>query len=88
MAISSPRQAALTAQAAFPWAPEAYPGLERGSVEVFHGKAADPTIKDWRCGRYAAPDWAIAMMQEYLRARIKRDSEAVAELEKEKGRRK
>jgi hypothetical protein len=37
-------------QAAFPWAPEAYPGLLRGMAELLGGRAAVRTILDWRRG--------------------------------------
>ena len=85
---SKKRSAGVTAfdraaQAAFPWAPEAYPGLLRGMVELLSEHAAVRTILDWRRGRRRPPLWAIEVLQETLRARAKAMLECAEELERE-----
>jgi hypothetical protein len=72
------------AQAAFPWAPEAYPGLLRGMADLLGGRAAVRTILDWRRGRRKAPMWAIDVLQEALRDRVRKEMHPIEELEKEK----
>jgi hypothetical protein len=72
------------AQAAFPCAPEAYPGLLRGMAELLGGRAAVRTILDWRRGRRKAPVWAIEVLQEALKARVRRETQSIEELETEK----
>ena len=72
------------AQAAFPWAPEAYPGLLRGMAELLGGRAAVRTILDWRRGRRKPPVWAMDVLQEVLKARVEREMHSIEELEKEK----
>ena len=72
------------AQAAFPWPPEAYPGLLRGMAELLGGRAAVRTVLDWRRGRRRAPIWAIEVLQEALKARVRRETECIDELENEK----
>jgi hypothetical protein len=86
---SKKRSAGVTAydrasQAAFPWAPEAYPGLLRGMVELLGGRAAVRTILDWRRGRRRPPLWAIEVLQEALEVRVKTMTESIEELEREK----
>jgi hypothetical protein len=86
---SKKRSAGLTAydrasQAAFPWAPEAYPGLLRGMLELLDGRAAVRTILDWRRGRRRPPSWAIDVLQEALKVRVKTMTVSIEELEKEK----
>ncbi len=86
---SKKRSAGITAydrasQAAFPWAPEAYPGLLRGMVELLGGRAAVRTILDWRRGRRRPPLWAIEVLQEALRSRMKATTKSIEELEEEK----
>jgi hypothetical protein len=54
--------AGRAAQVAFPWAPEAYPGLLRGMAELLGGRAAVRTILDWRRGRRRPPEWAIDVL--------------------------
>jgi hypothetical protein len=72
------------AQMAFPWAPEAYPGLLRGMVELLGGRAALRTILDWRRGRRRPPQWAVEMLQDKLRSKARSMLESVEELEAEK----
>ena len=72
------------AQLAFPWAPEDYPGLLRGMANLLGGRAAVRTIIDWRRGRYHPPLWAIEVLQEALKVRVKTMTESIEELEKEK----
>jgi hypothetical protein len=72
------------AQAAFPWAPEAYPGLLRGMVELLGGRAAVRTILDWRRGRRAPPYWALDQLQEALKKRVVLETRSIEELEREK----
>jgi hypothetical protein len=86
---SKKRSAGITAydraaQAAFPWAPEAYPGLLRGMAELLGGRAAVRTILDWRRGRRKAPMWVIEVLQDVLRDRVRRETQLIEELEKEK----
>jgi hypothetical protein len=86
---SKKRSAGITAydrasQAAFPWAPEAYPGLLRGMNELLGGRAAVRTILDWRRGRRRPPLWAIEVLQEALKAQVRRETESIEDLEKEK----
>ena len=86
---SKKRSAGITAydraaQAAFPWAPEAYPGLLRGMVELLGGHAAVRTILDWRRGRRRPPLWAIDVLQEALQKRVELETKSIEELEKEK----
>ena len=73
------------AQAAFPWAPEVYPGLLKGMFELLGGRAAIRTVLDWRRGRRRAPIWAIEVLQEALKARVRRETECINELENEMG---
>jgi len=72
------------AQAAFPWAPEAYPGLLRGMVELLGGRAAVRTVLDWRRGRRAVPFWALDVLQEALKKRVALEIKSIEELEQEK----
>jgi hypothetical protein len=53
-------------------------------VDLLGGRAAVRTILDWRRGRRKAPVWAIDQLQVFLQERINRDTQAIAELEKEK----
>ena len=60
-------------------------GLESGpSTKLLGSRAAVRTILDWRRGRRKAPVWAIDQLQVVLQDRINRDTQAIAELEKEK----
>src|SRR6516162_4188198 len=86
---SKKRSAGITpfdraAQAAFPWAPEAYPGLLQGMVELLGGRAAVRTILDWRRGRRRPPMWARDQLQEALKKRVVLETRSIEELEREK----
>jgi hypothetical protein len=86
---SKKRSAGITAydraaQAAFPCAPEAYPGLLRGMADLLGGRAAVRTILDWRRGRRKAPVWAMDVLQEALRDRVRRETQSIEELEKKR----
>jgi hypothetical protein len=69
---------------AAPRAPEAYPGLLRGIADLLGGRAAIRTVLDWRRGRRRPPIWAIEVLQEALRARVRWETECIDELENEK----
>lgn len=58
------------AKALFPWSEENYPGILRGMFELFGGRAARYTIRDWRRGRRKSPAWAKQMMADALEKRI------------------
>jgi hypothetical protein len=53
-------------------------------AELLGGRAAVRTILDWRRGRRRAPLWAIAVLQDALRARVRLETQLIEELEKEK----
>ena len=72
------------AQLLFPWAPENYPGLVRGAAELL--KRPVRTVLNWRYGRRRAPEQAYDVLIETLQRRIDSDTQAIAELKKEKGR--
>jgi hypothetical protein len=72
------------AQAAFPWAPEVYPGLLKGMFELLGGRAAIRTVLDWRRGRRRPPIWAIEVLQDALRSRGRNMLEIADQLEEER----
>jgi hypothetical protein len=53
-------------------------------AELLGGRAAVRTILDWRRGRRKAPVWAMEVLQEALRTRVRREIHSIEELEKEK----
>jgi hypothetical protein len=53
-------------------------------ADLLGGRAAVRTILDWRRGRRRTPFWAIDRLQAFLQDRVNRDTQAIAELEKEK----
>jgi hypothetical protein len=53
-------------------------------AELLGGRAAIRTVLDWRRGRRRPPVWAIEVLQEALRTRVRRETECIEELEKEK----
>jgi hypothetical protein len=53
-------------------------------AELLNGRAAIRTILDWRRGRRKAPVWAMEVLQEALRDRVRREMHSIEELEKEK----
>ena len=53
-------------------------------VELLGGRAAVRTILDWRRGRRRPPQWAIEVLQEALKVRVKAMTDSIEELEKEK----
>ena len=60
-------------------------GLESGpSTKLLGSRAAVRTILDWRRGRRKAPVWAIEVLQDALRARVRLETQLIEELEKEK----
>jgi hypothetical protein len=54
-------------------------------LELLGGRAAVRTVLDWRRGRRRPPIWAIEVLQEALKARVRRETECIGELENEKG---
>jgi hypothetical protein len=60
------------------------PGILRGIAELLGGHAAVRTILDWRRGRRKALVWAIDQLQGFLQDRVNRDTQVIAELDKEK----
>jgi hypothetical protein len=53
-------------------------------AELLGGRAAVRTVLDWRRGRRRPPIWAIEVLQEALRTRVRRETECIDELENEK----
>jgi hypothetical protein len=53
-------------------------------AELLGGRAAVRTVLDWRRGRRRVPIWAIEVLQEAPRARVRRETECIDELENEK----
>ena len=53
-------------------------------VELLGGRAAVRTVLDWRRGRRRVPIWAIEVLQEALKTRVRRETECIDELENEK----
>jgi hypothetical protein len=53
-------------------------------VELLGDRAAVRTILDTRRGRRRAPIWAIEVLQEALKPRVRRQMHSTEELEKEK----
>jgi hypothetical protein len=53
-------------------------------ADLLGGRDAVRTILDSRRERRKAPVWAIDQLQAFLQDRVNRDTQAIAELEKEK----
>jgi hypothetical protein len=53
-------------------------------AELLGGRAAVRTILAWRRGRRKAPVWAIEVLQDALRDRVRRETQSIEDLEKEK----
>ena len=53
-------------------------------AELLGGRAAIRTVLDWRRGGRRPPVWAIEVLQEVLKARVRREMHSIEELEKEK----
>jgi hypothetical protein len=53
-------------------------------AELLGGRAALRAILDWRRGRRKAPVWAIEVLQNALKVRVRRETQSIEELEKEK----
>jgi hypothetical protein len=53
-------------------------------AELLGGRAAVRTILDWRRGRRKAPEWAVEVLLEALKARVRREMHSIEELETEK----
>jgi hypothetical protein len=68
----------------FPWPADAYPGLWHGAAKFFQCSAW--TVRDWRTGKRAAPQWVLDTLSTTLRKRAAEMISAAEAIEKERGR--
>jgi len=69
----------------FPWPAGDYPGFWRGAAALLN--ASPWTVRDWRTGKRAAPQWALDALSMTLRKKAAEMIAAAEAIEKEKGRR-
>ena len=69
----------------WPWVNAAvYPGIRRGLYELFQGRAAVYTIRDWRRGKRVMPQWARDILIAELEKKMAALGTAIAELKNER----
>ena len=55
-----------------------------GVAGLLQGHVRPETVRDWRRGRRRPPVWAIEVLQDALKARVRQETQSIEELEKEK----
>jgi len=63
------------------WTVRNYPGVRRGIVELFGGRASYSAIKGWRTGRRRMPADYAELLGRYIRTRAERGLELAKELD-------
>jgi len=71
-------------QCLFPWSEANYPGIQRGTFQLFLGNAAIETIRSWRKGKRKMPAWARDILISELNKRASNIAAAIEALENEK----
>lgn len=64
----------------FSWDYRNYPGLQRGSVQLFSRQVAYRSVRAWREGTRSLPSWARDILADAIEARCRAGLELVAEL--------
>jgi hypothetical protein len=83
--LGEPKSVCATAmQCLFPWSEANYPGIQRGTFQLFLGNAAIETIRSWRKGKRKMPAWARDILISELNKRASNIAAAIEALENEK----
>jgi hypothetical protein len=63
-----------------PWSIADYPGIQRGTLQLFGGRVALETVRSWRKGYRGFPAWAALALAEAIEVRVLSGLDLITEL--------